>query len=109
SSYWWSISESTWRTDCSTRASADGRSSDMTLELSQPTESAQVRVRNPRPKFTLIAAVVTLAVIVMAAIFAPLVAPFDPASQDLLHTLEGPSRAHWLGTDDVGRDILSRI
>jgi ABC-type dipeptide/oligopeptide/nickel transport system permease subunit len=49
-----------------------------------------------------------LGLLVGAAILAPLVAPFDPdaVSYDIL---AGPSAAHWLGTDDVGRDMLSRL
>ncbi|PTW62718.1 peptide/nickel transport system permease protein [Breoghania corrubedonensis] len=43
------------------------------------------------------------------AILAPLLAPWDPAAQDLAHRLARPSAAHWLGTDELGRDILSRI
>ncbi|WP_374441725.1 ABC transporter permease [Stella sp.] len=43
------------------------------------------------------------------ALTAPLVAPYGPADQDLLQRLEGPSAAHWFGTDNYGRDILSRI
>ena len=43
------------------------------------------------------------------AIFAPWIAPHDPNEQDLYHVLEGPSRHHLLGTDDVGRDLLSRV
>jgi ABC-type dipeptide/oligopeptide/nickel transport system permease subunit len=43
------------------------------------------------------------------AVLAPLIAPCDPNGQDLYHILEGPSRAHLLGTDDVGRDLLSRV
>ena len=42
------------------------------------------------------------------AIFGPLIAPHDPHAQDLLAGLVGPSRAHLLGTDDLGRDIFSR-
>ena len=52
--------------------------------------------------------VIILAVIV-AAIFAPLLAPYNPYKPDLNQTLSSPSRAHLLGTDAVGRDILSRI
>ncbi len=48
-------------------------------------------------------------VLVFAAVFAEQIAPYDPAKQDLLHTMEMPSREHLLGTDDFGRDILSRI
>ncbi len=43
------------------------------------------------------------------AIFAPLLAPYNPAALDLLHRLQPPSGAHWMGTDELGRDILSRI
>lgn len=46
---------------------------------------------------------------VVLAIFAPLLAPYNPAALDLLHRLQPPSRAHWMGTDELGRDVLSRI
>ncbi|MEO8713585.1 MAG: ABC transporter permease [Acetobacteraceae bacterium] len=39
----------------------------------------------------------------------PAIAPHDPTAQDLLSLLAPPSPAHWLGTDEVGRDILSRV
>jgi peptide/nickel transport system permease protein len=43
------------------------------------------------------------------AIGAPAIAPYDPIAQDLTRTLTGPSLAHPLGTDNFGRDVLSRI
>ncbi|MBW2093037.1 MAG: ABC transporter permease, partial [Deltaproteobacteria bacterium] len=43
------------------------------------------------------------------AIFAPVLAPYDPIEQDLDNVLQGPSKKHWLGTDDLGRDLLSRV
>jgi peptide/nickel transport system permease protein len=43
------------------------------------------------------------------ALAAPWLAPFDPTAQNLPARLLGPSAAHWMGTDDLGRDILSRI
>jgi len=46
---------------------------------------------------------------VVAALAAPWVAPFDPIAQDLSATLQPPSGSHWLGTDNFGRDVLSRI
>lgn len=52
---------------------------------------------------------IVVLVLVLAAIFAYFVAPYDPAAQDLLHMREMPSREHLLGTDEYGRDILSRI
>jgi len=45
----------------------------------------------------------------LVAVIAPLIAPFNPNHQDILHRLEPPSRKHPLGTDDLGRDLLSRI
>jgi peptide/nickel transport system permease protein len=46
--------------------------------------------------------------LLLAALFAPWIAPADPASQNLPARLEAPSRAHWMGTDELGRDTLSR-
>lgn len=48
-------------------------------------------------------------VIALAAIFAPLIAPYDPYYQDFAIVLQPPSPAHPLGTDNYGRDILTRI
>lgn len=52
--------------------------------------------------------VVLLAGFVICAIFAPWLAPYDPARLDLAGRLISPSAAHWFGTDELGRDILSR-
>ncbi|MEX1021537.1 MAG: ABC transporter permease [Dehalococcoidia bacterium] len=48
-------------------------------------------------------------VFVFLAIFADVVAPYDPHAIDLRARLQGPSSAHWLGTDQVGHDVLSRL
>ena len=48
-------------------------------------------------------------VFVFCGAFAPLIAPYDPAHQSWSAVRKAPSGAHWLGTDEVGRDILSRI
>ncbi|MBM7662571.1 peptide/nickel transport system permease protein [Bacillus mesophilus] len=45
----------------------------------------------------------------LLAIFAPVIAPHDPIHIEITKKLEGPSAEHWLGTDDKGRDILSRL
>jgi ABC-type dipeptide/oligopeptide/nickel transport system permease subunit len=50
-----------------------------------------------------------LAVFVFVAIFAPLLTSSDPTLQNLSSAFEAPSAHHWLGTDDLGRDILARI
>ena len=56
-----------------------------------------------------IAGLVFLLIVIVAAIFAPLVAPHAPDAQDINAINAGPSASHWLGTDDLGRDILSRL
>jgi peptide/nickel transport system permease protein len=53
--------------------------------------------------------VVLVAIFVLCALFAPWIAPQDPASIDLPTRLAGPSSTHWCGTDELGRDILSRL
>ncbi|KGR77915.1 nickel transporter permease [Ureibacillus manganicus] len=47
--------------------------------------------------------------IMILAILAPLIAPYDPTHIDMSKKFQGPSSEHWLGTDDKGRDILSRL
>lgn len=48
-------------------------------------------------------------VVVLAAVFAPAIAPAEPNEQDLLNRLEPPSAEHPMGTDQLGRDVLSRL
>ncbi|HCW17081.1 ABC transporter permease [Achromobacter sp.] len=50
-----------------------------------------------------------LLVIVLAAVFAPWLAPHDPLQQNIAYRLEPPSAEFWLGTDSYGRDVLSRL
>ena len=54
-------------------------------------------------------AFVLLVAILLVCILAPVVAPYDPNAQDLTQVLAKPSAAHWLGCDQTGRDIFSRI
>ncbi len=51
----------------------------------------------------------TLAIVCLAAVFAPLIAPYDPLSTGLTRGPAGPDAAHWFGTDRQGRDIFSRL
>ncbi|MGI6145819.1 MAG: ABC transporter permease [Bacillota bacterium] len=51
----------------------------------------------------------TIAAILLIAIFGPMVSPYSYSDQDLASQNQGPSRAHWLGTDDLGRDMLTRL
>lgn len=54
-------------------------------------------------------ALVILAIVLALAIFAPLVAQFDPLVQNRRAILQAPSLTHWFGTDDIGRDVFSRV
>jgi len=60
-----------------------------------------------RPAAAVAGAFVLLLLIM--AIFAPVLAPYDPYTQAIVNRLQAPSSAHWLGTDDYGRDVLSRL
>ena len=50
-----------------------------------------------------------LTIFIFAGMGAPLLAPYNPATIDLVHRLQGPSAAHLAGTDELGRDTLSRL
>ena len=56
-----------------------------------------------------IAGLIFLLIVIVAAICAPLIAPHPPDAADINAVNAGPSPSHWLGTDDLGRDILSRL
>jgi len=61
--------------------------------------------RNPR----FIWGTIVLGIIILSAVFAPQLSPYDPVRQNLVERLQGPSAEHLLGTDQFGRDLLSRI
>ncbi|RYL95142.1 ABC transporter permease [Sporolactobacillus sp. THM7-4] len=50
-----------------------------------------------------------VAVLILLAVFAPLIAPYSPIRQSYAEALKPPSSAHWFGTDTLGRDLFSRI
>jgi peptide/nickel transport system permease protein len=56
-----------------------------------------------------VAGLVVIALFVVLALFAPLIAPFDPTAQGWTLVRKPPSALHWFGTDEVGRDILARV
>jgi len=70
-------------------------------------EPAALRRALRRPLFLFAAGY--LALMTLAALAAPLVAPYDPVATDLDHVLSGPSWLHPLGTDQLGHDVLSRV
>ena len=61
-----------------------------------------------RDRMGAMGAVLVTAFIAMA-LFAPWIAPYDPLKLDVMHKLQAPSLAHWAGTDQLGRDTLSRL
>ncbi len=79
-----------------------------------PVSTAAISVRrqlagNARHNPLAATGVVLVIIFVIFALFAPWIAPQDPAAIDLPARLNSASRAHWLGTDELGRDILSRV
>jgi peptide/nickel transport system permease protein len=88
----------------------------MTTQAAAALESAPALRRRPRflrrartSRWAMRIGVTILVVYLVVAIFAPLLAPYDPLAQDVMHSLAGPSREHLLGTDSLGRDLLSRL
>ncbi len=57
----------------------------------------------------MIVAIAILGLWFLVAVLAPLIAPYDPAAVDIMNLLAPPSASHWFGTDQVGRDVLSRV
>lgn len=62
-----------------------------------------------RRNYAALAALAIIVVEILLSLSAQWIAPYDPLEQDVLAALKPPSAQHWLGTDDVGRDIMSRI
>jgi peptide/nickel transport system permease protein len=75
------------------------------IAISLPQEIARRARHNPLAAI----GVVLVVIFVIFAVFAPWIAPQDPAAIDLPSRLNSISHAHWFGTDELGRDILSRI
>ncbi|MBQ0766469.1 MAG: ABC transporter permease [Sulfitobacter litoralis] len=77
------------------------------MDTPSPAAKSRRSVFIRRPFFT--AALLVAAAYVLAAIFAPFVAPFDPVKQDFNVMMKAPTVVHWMGTDSYGQDILSRV
>ncbi|MFN4099544.1 MAG: ABC transporter permease, partial [Pararhodobacter sp.] len=89
------------------------------LNMTGQRVSKPVAVAPPPARFSLLkwlrsdlraaAALTYLTIIVLAAVLAPLIAPYSPTQQNFMNMLADPSAEHWLGTDDLGRDTLTRL
>lgn len=87
-------------------STGDVASADAPLAISSPLGEFWRRFLRQR---TAVIAGAVILLVVLVALAAPLVAPYDPAAPDYENILSGPSAAHPAGTDAYGRDILSRI
>lgn len=70
---------------------------------------ASASVARLRLTVTMVVAIVILAGWFVVAVGAPYIAPYDPDAVDILNMLAPPGAAHWFGTDQVGRDVFSRV
>ena len=68
-------------------------------------DAAHTFVRN----FAGMAGLIVILLLIFAAIFAPLIAPYNFTAQNYFAIMQAPSVHHWMGTDELGRDILSRV
>lgn len=83
----------------------DSPRSKLQANLGNAYRMARLLLRNP---LTVVGVLILMA-LVLAAAFAPWIAPYSPVGQDLGARLLPPSAAHWMGTDELGRDIFSRV
>jgi len=72
------------------------------------TEPRRARRRLPLNRSGALGLIVVV-LVAGAAVLAPAITPYGPADSDLVKTLQPPSRAHWMGTDQLGRDLFTRI
>jgi peptide/nickel transport system permease protein len=93
------------------RAVADSNScrSIIIIHMASPALSLSTGIRSAKHNPLAFAGAVMVLLFVSFAIFAPWIAPHDPASIDLPSRLSPPSASHWFGSDELGRDILSRV
>jgi len=75
----------------------------------EPLATAPSRVGRLLRSWPFIAGAAIVLFWAFCALLGPYVVPYDPYSDDLMNTLAAPSAAHWFGTDQIGRDILSRV
>ena len=69
----------------------------------------RIMIRTFRKKKLAVIGLVIIVLFILVAVFAPLIAPYDPYQIDILNAKQDMSWAHWMGTDALGRDVLSRV
>lgn len=79
------------------------------LELPAQTTLVRDALRSLLANRLAVAGMVLLGILIFAAVFAEQLAPYNPIAQSLYDRRQPPSREHWMGTDDLGRDVLSRV
>ena len=75
-------------------------------------EAVTVRIQKIKKntiKGRLIFSLVLVAILLLITVFADKIVPYDPYVQDLNQSRQAPSAAHWMGTDQYGRDVFSRV
>jgi peptide/nickel transport system permease protein len=82
------------------------RISDSADELESPTRRALRRLFKRKGA---VVGLIVLSTVILLALFAPLVAPYDPIATSWSLVRKPPSALHWFGTDDLGRDMLARV
>ena len=76
----------------------------------QPDEGVLYSIRTMfRTNRAALLGLILILLIVLLAVFAPLIARYDPNAIDLINMRKAPSAAHWFGTDDLGRDVFARV
>lgn len=83
-----------------------GASPSPSTALARPRNRFRHKLMTNKPALVGLVILATLAIL---AIFAPVIAPYDWNEQDIINRFKEPSAGHWFGTDELGRDILSRV
>src|SRR5580698_3938054 len=77
--------------------------------MKQPLSPRQLAARAFLHRPIAVGGLVVIVVFILVAVFAPLIAPYDPIATSWTTIRKAPSAAHWMGTDENGRDVLSRV
>src|SRR3977135_2046655 len=86
-------------------------SSVVTVHVSRapPGSPAAIIVRKLLRRKLVLAGAAILMVVTLLALFAPWVTPYDPMAMKISYRMQSPGIAHWFGTDELGRDVFSRV